>query len=111
MELDPDHPIIAKPWEYAIGEFHYHAGLDGTEPYIDLFLQRGSETRRLRFRSPRDLEIEPGFPRPTHGMRILDVRGRQLDGIGVWVMDVEGSWGAVTFWAHSVVDRDAVPAG
>lgn len=107
MSRDPDHPILARPWEYSIGEFHYHAGLDGSESFIELSLHRGDVVRRLRFRSPRNLVIEEGFPSPTHGIAILDVSGRGLESLRVWVTDFENSSGAVTFWARDVEDLDA----
>lgn len=109
MQADPEHPIIERPWLYSIAEFRYHVGLDGSEPYIDLTLERDSATRRLRFWSPQDLQIEEGcFPAPTGGMKILDVSKRQLDGIGVHVSDFEGTRGAVTFWAREVTDLDSM---
>lgn len=106
MERDPHPPIVEHPWQYSIAALHYHVGLDGGEPYIDLDLHRDGVLRRLRFWSPQQLEIEDGFPRPTHGMVILDVHARRLDGINVWVTDFEASHGSVSFWAREVVDRD-----
>ncbi|MCC7063385.1 MAG: hypothetical protein IT456_11310 [Planctomycetes bacterium] len=111
MDRDPDHPIISKPWECSIGEFHYHVGLDGSEPFLDLSLHRGEVVRRLRFWSPQQLKIEDGFPSPTHGMAILDVGGRGLEGLRVRVVDFEASGGAVTFWARCVVDLDTMGTG
>lgn len=108
MARDPDHPIIERPFRYQIGALHYHVGLDGAEPYLDLDLHHGGVDRRLRFWSPRQLVIEDGFPNPTHGMAILDVRGRRLDGLRVWVTDFEASWGKISFWARDVVDRDTL---
>jgi hypothetical protein len=109
MEKDRQHPIIESPWLYSIAEFRYHAGLDGTEPFIDLVLRRESVSRRLRFWSPCDLQIEEGcFPAPTGGLAILDVTERQLDGLRVLVTDYEGTRGSITFWARSVVDLDSV---
>ena len=111
MEGDPAHPIIDRPHEYSIAELRYHVGLDGTEPYVDLELHKGSVVRRLRFWSPQQFEVEEGcFPHPTHGMMILDVRKRRLDGLGVWVSDFEGTRGSVTFWARDVVDLDTLEA-
>ena len=108
MQNDPDHPIIDSPWEYSIAEFRYHVGLDGTEPFIDLILERDALTRRLRFWSPQDLQIESGcFPHATGGMAILDVRKRQLDGLRIHVTDFEGTKGAITFWARDIEDLDS----
>lgn len=104
---DKYHPIIDRPWEYELSELRYRVGLDGTTPCIDLTLQRGATTRRLRFTFPQDLQIEQGcFPQPTHGMVILDVRDRQLSDIGVQVTDREGTRGALTFWAKEVIDLE-----
>jgi hypothetical protein len=110
MERDPDHPIIDRPWDCTIGALHYHVGLDGTEPYIDLDLYRSGVVRRLRFWSPQQLQVEEGFPQPTHGMTILDVRKRGLDGLAVCVTDFEASWGKISFWARDVIDRDRLEA-
>jgi hypothetical protein len=106
---DPDHPIIERPWEYQILLFCYHHDPDDwRNSYIDLSLGRGTTVRRLRFLGPQELQIERGcFPQPTGGMCILDVRHRQLEGIGVRVADFEASLGAVTFWAREVTDLDA----
>jgi hypothetical protein len=104
---DPDHPIIDSPFEYEIIEFCYHNDPNESKnAYLDLTLRRGITVRRLRFLQPQDLEIEKGFPRPTRGMCILDVRHRQLNGVNVRVADFEASWGKLTFWAREVLDLD-----
>lgn len=104
---DPDHPIIERPFEYEIVVFCYHHDPDDSRnSYLDMALQRGTTVRRLRFLQPQDLEIEKGFPRPTRGMCILDVRHRHMDGMNVRVADFEASWGKVTFWAREVLDLD-----
>ena len=108
MERDPDHPIVERPWQYAIGALHYHVGSDGSEPYLDLDLERDGAVRRLRFWSPVQLAIEAGFPAPTHGMVILDVSQRRLEGLKVWVTDFENTPGKISFWARQVVDRDGL---
>ncbi len=108
MEPDKPHPIIDRPHEFDLGELHLHTGLDGSEAFLDLHLQRDSEVRRLRFFSPRNIEVEGDgcFPQATRGMEILDVRHRQLGGIGVRVGDCEASRGSITFWARDVIDLD-----
>lgn len=107
--MDPNHPIIDRPWEFSIVELRYCAERNGAESFIDLVLERESLCRRLRFWSPQQLEIEEGcFPDPTGGMVILDVSARQLNGLGVWVTDLEGTRGSVTFWARDVVDLDTL---
>jgi hypothetical protein len=108
FDSDPDHPIIDRPFEYEIVEFCYQNDPDDSRnTYLDLTLRRGTTVRRLRFLEPQDLEIEKGFPRPTGGMCILDVRHRPLEGIQVRVADFEASWGKVTFWAREALDLDA----
>jgi len=105
---DRDHPIVQHPWTYEIESFFYHRDRsDQKSSYIDLVLRKGSEVRRLRFVGPQDLRIESGFPEPTHGMCILDVSGRQLDGIGVQVSDFEAGGGGLRFYAREVIDLDA----
>jgi len=107
VEPDPHHPIIKDPWTYHITDFHYHLDQDSWEgAYIDMTLVKEAIVRRLRFWRPVDLEIENGFPVPTSGMVILDVRSRQMEGIGIHVADVEASYGKVTFWAYDVEDLD-----
>ena len=101
---DPDHPIVERPWEWQIAEFRYVRDLPTeSNSFIELTLTRAGVIRRLRFRAPRDIQIEPGFPRPTGGIRILDIRARQWDGIGVEMADFESSHGAVTFRARDVI--------
>ena len=108
VDPDPDHPIIERPWEYQLTEFHYHYDPDDRgASFIDMTLEKGEIVRRLRFWSPRSLRIEEGFPVATGGMEIKDVRRRQMQGLGVYVGDFEASSGAVNFWADEVVDLDA----
>ncbi len=105
--METDHPIIDKPWEYNIVEFRYHVDLrNWKESFIDLHLKKGIILRRLRFFSPQNLKIEQGFPQPTHGLCILDIRSRQLEGFGVEVSDFEAGRGSITFLASEVVDLD-----
>lgn len=104
--FDPEHHIIDRPWEWTISTLHYHVGLDGTEPYIDLDMHRDVEVRRLRFWSPEQFQVEEGFPCPTHGMIIFDITERGYDRCSVWVTDFEASSGSITFWARDVIDRD-----
>ena len=101
---DPDHPILPDPFRWELVEFTYRRDShDGRESYIDLVLARDGEVRRLRFFAPRDLEITRGLP-TSSGLCILDVRGRQLDGLGVRVTSFEACPGAPSFWAARVVE-------
>jgi hypothetical protein len=109
---DPEHPIVERPFEYDIVMLCYHNNVeDPRNSYLDMTLRRGTASRRLRFLQPRDLQIEKGFPLPTRGMCILDVRHRQLEDISVRVADFEASPGSVTFWAREVKDLDVEDKG
>ena len=104
-QRDPLHPIIEAPHTYDIVEFKYVVAQDFEEQsYIDLTLQKDTIKRFLRFYEPSELKIDKGFPWPTRGMEILDVKERQMANIGVWVHDFESSNGSITFYAKSVID-------
>jgi hypothetical protein len=104
---EPAHPILSEAHKWEIIGLRLELDpIDATEPYLDLTVRRGTDRRVLRFWSPVDLCIEEGGPRMTHGLEILDVRARQLDGIGVRVDDFEGSNGSVRFSARSVEQVD-----
>lgn len=107
MIEEPIHPIIDRPHEYYIMSLNFVRSYDDQEAYLDLELQRGEVVRRLRFLSPHELEIEKGFPMPTGGMVIYDVRARQWENIGVRVDDFEASRGSIKFWAREVIDLDS----
>ena len=100
MDRDPDHAILNRPWEYELIEFCYRK-LDDSEPYLDLLFRKGKERRKLRFYSPQSIRINAGFP-STAGLAILDVRNRQLDGLGVQVTNYEAGSGPPEFWARAV---------
>lgn len=102
---DPIHSIVERPWEYEILTLSFYQSPSGEfEPFIDLTLKKGDVLRHLRFHSPRELEIERGFPARTGGFCIHDVSARGLEGLGVRVGDFEASWGAVRFWAREVIE-------
>ena len=105
-DRDPDHPILPDAWKWEIVGMRVELDpLDEAEPYLDLTVRRGGGRQVLRFWSPRDLRIAEGGPRMTHGMAILDVRARGLEGIGVRVDDFEAD--SVRVVARSVVRQDA----
>lgn len=110
-EFGTPHPILAHPSQYGIVEFHYMHSSAEHDPYLDLHLSRGDEVRRLRFLRPQQLMIDEGFPQPTHGMMIIDVSADGLEGLGVRVIDIEATRGAITFWAQRVIDLDQVDGG
>jgi hypothetical protein len=103
---DPEHPILADAHTWEIVGFNLQKDpVDQGEPYLDLTVRRDRELRVLRFWSPRDVEIQKGGPAMTHGLSIVDVSSRGLEGIGVRVCDFEASPGSVSFWARTVEDR------
>jgi hypothetical protein len=103
MEERKPHPILDRPHEYDISEFRYC--VDKEEPqhsFIEMTLQKNTDTVTLRFWQPSNLKIEPGFPRPTRGMVFYDRSSDGLEGINVEVADFEASWGSITFCARDV---------
>ena len=99
---DPDHPILDQPWEYRIAELRYVVETSDQEGFIEMLLGRGSEVRRLRFSSPRGFSVDEGFePESYIGLQIVDVSGRQWEGIGVEVSCVENTAG-LRFFARAV---------
>ena len=99
---DRDHPILPDAWRYEIVGLHLElAPEDESEPFLDLALRRDGERLRLRFFSPQSIEIETGGP-VSGGLKILDVSGRQLSGLGVRVDDFEARTGSLRFWARDV---------
>jgi hypothetical protein len=101
---DPDHPILTDPFRWELLEFTYRRDLDDwRESYIDMVFVRDAERRRLRFYAPQELEMSRGLPN-SFGLCILDVSGRQLEGLGVRVANLEQSYGAPSFWASRVVE-------
>ena len=103
---DPDLPILDRPWDYSIVGLVFFRALDSSEEsYLDLTLQRGSDTRRFRFFSPQGIRLEDGFP-ASPGLCFLDVSRRGMEGIRVRVDDFEAGGGGLHFWARNVIDLD-----
>ncbi len=101
---DPEHPILSHPYSWELVEFMYREDQsDWRESYIDLVFARDGQERRLRFLAPRDLEMSRGLPNSI-GLVILDISGRQLEGIKVRVDNFEQSHGAPRFWAAEVFE-------
>ena len=97
------HPILERPHEYEISDFRYH--VEKEEPgdsFIEMTLQKNTDSVTLRFWQPIHLKIEHGFPRPTRGMVFYDRSPDGLESINVEVADFEASWGSITFCARSV---------
>jgi hypothetical protein len=68
-----------------------------------LVLTRDGEERRLRFFAPREVELTRGAPNSS-GLCILDVSGRQMEGVGVRVASFEPDWCVPSFWASHAVE-------
>ena len=101
---DPDHSILPESWRWELVEFTYPRDPHGwRESYIDLVFDRDGSERRLRFFAPQDLEMSRGLPN-SFGWHILDVRGRQLEGLRVCVVNFEQSYDTPSFWAARVVE-------
>jgi hypothetical protein len=110
IDDDPNHSVIERPYEYEIVEFSYIQPLDGSEPFIDLGLTKGGKLRRLRFFGAQDVEITKGFPRSS-GLVIRDVSARNLERLGVRVINLENETGCPEFWARVVVELTAEKEG
>jgi hypothetical protein len=103
---DPDHPILEKPWTCEIAQFEWSAGSDDVPSVLDVTFVRDGSSRRLRFIDPQDvtLEFSGRFPIQCGEMAILDVRDRQLDGLGVQVAEYGASGTPLRLYARAVVD-------
>jgi hypothetical protein len=97
------HPILRDPHEYDVSDFRYHVDREeSSESFIEMTLQKNTDSVTLRFWQPFNLKIEEGFPQPTRGMVFYDRSADGLESISIEVADFEGSWGALTFCARSV---------
>lgn len=105
--MDILHPLLPDAHTYRITALNYDCSSKNfLQHTLDLSLEKDGMTRRLRFLAPQNLVIEQGFPLPTHGMQILDIRSRHLEQIKIEVRDMESNHGAVTFQALELVDLD-----
>jgi hypothetical protein len=99
---DRDHPVLPDAWRYQIVGLHLELKPESeAEPFLDLTLELDGSRHVLRFFGPQSLEIEEGGP-ASGGLKILDVSGRQLNGLRVRVDDDEASSGSLRFWARDV---------
>jgi hypothetical protein len=105
---DPPHPILPDSLSWEILEFTYRRDPgDWRSTYIDLLFARDGVERRLRFFAPREVEI----PHVAGGIMgnwcrvyVADVRGRQLEEVGVLVARWEPDWCVPSFYATSVIE-------
>ena len=104
MMNDPYHPILEQPGEYEVFTLQFWQWPNAeSEPFIDITLKSAAGFRDLRFLSPKDLEIEKGFPGKTRGFCIFDVSRKGIEGLNVRVDSISGDAGAVRFWAREVI--------
>lgn len=97
------HPILHRPHEYDVSDFRYYINSgEPSESFIEMTLQKNTESVTLRFWQPVNLKIAEGFPQPTRGMVFYDRAADGLENIRIEVADFESSWGAITFCARSV---------
>jgi len=97
------HSILPNPHEFEICDFRFHIDhAERSQSFIEMTLQKDTETVTLRFWQPVNLKIEEGFPQATRGMVFYDRSADQLENITIEVADFESSWGAITFLARSV---------
>lgn len=101
----PCHDILRDSWDYEVFTLSFHQSPIGEfEPFLDLTLKKDNAFRYLRFHSPKDLEIEKGFPARAGGFCIFDAFSAGMDGVGIRVDDVRNGNGAIRFWARDVVE-------
>lgn len=106
---DSLHPILKDAHTYRIIGLYYDCSHeDFLQHTLDIHFKKDEVTRRLSFLAPQNLSIEKGFPIPTHGLEILNVRDRKLEHIRVSVRDFEASQGSISFDALDVVDIDEI---
>jgi hypothetical protein len=105
MDVDPQHPIISKPWTYELERIDWRPSPAVAESYIDLTFRQGDERRRLRFLSPTEVKIDQGFCGQCSGLAIHDIRRRGWDRVRIEVVNFEQDPG-ITFFAADVVDLD-----
>ena len=104
------HSILHRPHQYDVTDFHYHFDKnDPSQSFIRMTLEKNTEVVTLQFWQPVNLQIEKGFPYPTHGMVFYDVTASGLEDIGIEVSDFEASYGSITFSAK-FVERVNEPA-
>lgn len=102
---DPVHPILDQAWQYDIIRFDLQwKHEDWRSSHLDLWLRRGEELKRLRFVCPTAIRIDEGFPEPTRGMVILDVRHWGWEDVAVAVRNFENSRGGLSFNAKDVYE-------
>jgi hypothetical protein len=103
---DPHHPILERPWLCEIGRLEWVAGRDDEPSSLDVTFTRGDVSCTLRFIDAQDVSVEIGgrLPMQCGEMVILDIRGRQLDGLDVQVTEGDASGSPLRLYARSVTE-------
>jgi hypothetical protein len=100
MSRDSLHECSAGLGAADVLELQFLAGSKSSETQLLLKVLSNGNVRSFRFHAPQELAISSCFPR-VGWLQILDIRGRQLDRLGVSVSDGEQSE-AIRFYARSV---------
>src|SRR5262249_43513200 len=99
----PDHSILPEAWKWRVVGLHLDEDPeDGSEAFLDLYVKRGPERRALRFWSPREVRLDRSGPISTSGIRVRDLSGRGMEGVGVRVESIENQDQPLTFVARAV---------
>jgi len=101
---DPNHPILESPWLWEINRIEWAAGTGETPSDLDVTFIRGAVSRARRFIDAQDVtvNIEGRLPVQFGEMVILDIRGRQLDGLRVQVTEGGASGSPLELYARRV---------
>ena len=104
---EPEHPILDKPFTWAITELHWRAsGVAEPSSFLDVTFARDGQLRRLRFADPQQVVLELSAPSSVDcgDMVIRDISDRQLDGLSVQVTDNGADGTPLSFYAKGVIE-------
>ena len=103
---DPHHSILETPWLWEITHIEWVAGSEDSSSNLNVTFTLNGALRTLCFVDPTDVRLEIGGRPPIQcgEMVILDVRGRQLDGLGVQVTEGGASGSPLHLYARTVKD-------
>lgn len=101
---DPTHPILDQPWRWEIDSFAWHSKQHISPCALDVRFVRDGVYRTLRFIEPSDVTIQfsGGSSIQCGDLIILDIRGRQLSGLGVQVTESGASGTPLRLYAKTV---------
>jgi hypothetical protein len=103
---DPHHSILERPWLWEIEYLEWIAGSEDTSAILNVTFIRNGARRTLCFVDPTDVRLNIGGRPPIQcgEMVILDIRGRQLSGLGVQVTEGGASGSPLHLYARMVKD-------